>query len=133
MAEANRNNLAALLAVMFFVAIAPALSVRAEALLPDSAAPAMGRGIREPAELRIGPTGIYCFTEPCPWKGIVLTDETDEVPGHILWWGTDLPQLDATPEIMIEVAETWKNDTCLNVMGQLFENTLIVMDILGEC
>lgn len=119
--------------VAFTAAFTFALPIHADVLLVDTTAPATSPGISAPAELQIGPTGIYCVTTPCPWKGVMVVVETGEAPGPVLWSGTHLPPIDAPEDIAERISDVWKNDGCLIVTGQLSSNTLTVLDIVGEC
>ena len=138
MTDANQDDVAQrtvaiLMAVALFLVPAFARTSHAEVLPPVTTAPAAGPGVSEPAELLVGSTGILCYTEPCPWMGIMVVEDVGDVPGHLLWWGTDLPPFEAPGEIVARIADAWNNHGCLVVMGQLLHDIFMVSDIVGEC
>lgn len=116
--------------IALITALSFTVSPYAEALPSATSTPNTDPDISTPAKLQIGPTGIYCVTEPCPWKGVMMIGEASR---HVLWSGTDLPPVEAKQKIRALIADSWKNDACLIVMGQLLGGAFQVSDILGEC
>lgn len=89
----------------------------------------------------IGSIGVYCFTEPCPWRGIVELENSKRDPLRPLWTGDTLPTLLANGKDKVRIAKAWNAWQCLVVDGTFSDDAadiggppfLRVNQILGEC
>lgn len=84
--------------------------------------------------LRIGPSGIFCVREPCPWRSIGAINEIGEPIGEgTLFSGNDTPDIIAEAQDRKRVEQAWREFSCLLVQGRLNQQKLYVERVIGEC
>lgn len=88
--------------------------------------------------MAVGSTGIYCVTQPCPWRGIVELENSLRDPLRPLWNGDTLPVLRASAEDAARIEAAWAEGQCLEIEGAFYADiggapVLRVYHILGEC
>ncbi|WEJ34107.1 hypothetical protein [Devosia sp. SD17-2] len=103
------------------------------ALLAVTALPVQAADPARSERLRVGTTNIFCVVAPCPWRGIAKADSARLGPVDLIWSAQHLPRLDALPEDVVRISESWNANNCLEVEGALNGSTLIVDRIIGEC
>lgn len=86
-----------------------------------------------PSLFRVGETGILCYMEPCPRRGIIPLGAEDAVPQRPIWSGDRPPELRAGEAEQRRIASTWEENGCLIVEGTFVEGVLAVRRIHGPC
>ena len=82
---------------------------------------------------RVGTTGILCYQEPCPRRGIVPVDAEDPGRWRPIWSGAKPPALQGSAGDQRHIAAAWADGGCLIVGGFFVEETLHVRQIHGDC
>lgn len=98
----------------------------AETSIHDEAASA-------PGVYRVGKTGIHCYQEPCPWRGIIPVDAEGKPARWPIWSGNEPPALQGEEADRQQIAAAWANDECLTVEGRFADATLQIRRIVGPC
>lgn len=81
---------------------------------------------------RVGATGIHCYREPCPRKGIVPVENRSRL--HPLWSGTTPPALRGADHDRRRIVEAWEKDECVIVRGLLLPDAVLeVEQVIGPC
>lgn len=83
---------------------------------------------------RVGRTGIFCFNEPCPWRGVVPAAPNGLPQGDVMpWAGDEPPALAAEPGERDRILAAWEDLECLLIEGRFADKTLEVSRIVGPC
>jgi hypothetical protein len=83
--------------------------------------------------LRVGSTGILCYMEPCPWRGIVDVGRPHAGLNRPLWWGNELPPMEGPAADKDRIVEAWDAYECVLVEGDFDGRVLRVNRLLESC
>lgn len=100
------------------------------AIADGQGSPAAGEN-RDFATLRVGLTGIVCYTEPCPWNGIVKAGEPIR-PAGVIWSGDTPPPMIASEADERRIRAAYRHG-CTLINGRFVGGVLEVAKILGSC
>lgn len=81
--------------------------------------------------LRVGLTGIACYTEPCPWNGVVR-DDLPVLPSSVIWSGRQPPPMIAAPADKARIRAAY-GEGCTKIRGRFIDGNLEVAEVLGPC
>lgn len=82
---------------------------------------------------RVGDTGINCYKEPCPRRGIVPIDTEQPRQWRPIWSGDTPPPMRGSKAHRQRIATAWSDHKCLLVRGTFMDGTLDVQTIDGSC
>lgn len=90
--------------------------------------------------LSIGSTGVLCYMEPCPWRGVVDLNDQNRDPLRPIWDGAQVPSLSADAPVIEQIRAVWEARQCIEVEGAVVETALgdkppvlRVDKIVGDC
>lgn len=82
---------------------------------------------------RVGDTGIDCYKEPCPRRGIIPIDTEQPRRWRPIWSGETPPPMRGSSADRRRIVSAWADDQCLLVQGTFMHGTLDVQKINGSC
>lgn len=106
----------------FFGLVPFVLAVLATGLLVPAAANA--------DKLTVGATGILCYKEPCPRRGIVDASHSEPALKALLWSGHTLPPMEGDEADLRRIERAWNNSESVLIEGKFESGLLHVERIL---
>lgn len=83
--------------------------------------------------LRVGLTGIMCYQEPCPWRGVVeVGPDNAPIRPSAIWSGDEPPPVAGAPEDVETVLDAYAQG-CVLVDGRMLDGVLEIRRVLSEC
>jgi hypothetical protein len=83
---------------------------------------------------RVGRTGINCYREPCPHRGVTPVSSADQsAPAQPIWWGDTPPTILGDVEDYRVIEAAWDDFRCVLVEGEFDGEMLTVRRVAGEC
>lgn len=83
--------------------------------------------------LRVGDTGIMCYMEPCPWRGVVRVDpDGAPIRPSAIWSGEEPPPIAGAPADAERVRNAYAQG-CVLIEGRMADAVLEVRRVLGDC
>lgn len=100
---------------------------------PPPPVPELGETPAYSGLFRVGDTGIDCYKEPCPRRGIIPVDAQQPRRWRPIWSGETPPPLRGSKADRRRITSSWADDGCLLVEGAFMDGTLHVQQIQGAC
>ena len=100
---------------------------------PPPPVPAQSESRAYSGLFRVGDTGIDCYKEPCPRRGIIPIDAQQPRRWRPIWSGETPPPIRGNRADRQRIVSAWAGDQCLLVQGTFLHGTLDVKKINGSC
>lgn len=110
----------------------PLIAALGMAALPSAAVASSDQPSRYDL-FQVGKTGILCYQEPCPRRGIVPLSSEGAAARWPVWSGQQPPALQGRKSERRQIEAAWAEDRCLTVEGALIGGTLKIRRIVRPC